>query len=162
MLRSFVIWTMGSFSSVTGMQLWVFATAVGVGIILSLASIRLLNVMMLGEAYSQTLGLNITLSRMLVFVSTSLLAGSVTAFCGPIGFIGIAIPHVARMLFRTANHGVLVPGSLLLGSIAMLACDIIAQLPGYAVSLPLNSITALLGIPIVIYVVIRNRKFMGV
>ncbi len=162
MLKAFVIWTMGSLSSVAGMQLWVFSAAIGVGSILSLLSIRMLNVMQLGEGYAKTLGLNLTVARMLVFVSTSLLAGSVTAFCGPIGFIGIAVPHISRMMFRTANHSVLVPSVMLTGSVTLLLCDIIAQLPGMEATLPLNSVTSLLGIPVVIYVVFRNRKFAGV
>ena len=162
MLKAFVIWTMGSLSSVAGMQLWVFSAAIGVGSILSLLSIRMLNVMQLGEGYAKTLGLNLTVARMLVFISTSLLAGSVTAFCGPIGFIGIAVPHISRMMFRTANHSVLVPSVMLTGSVTLLLCDIIAQLPGMEATLPLNSVTSLLGIPVVIYVVFRNRKFAGV
>jgi iron complex transport system permease protein len=162
MLRAFVIWTMGSLGSVAGMQLWVFAIAVGVGLLLSLFSIKILNVMLLGEAYSRSVGLNTTFARVIVFFSTSLLAGSVTAFCGPIGFIGIAVPHVARMIFKTSNHTILVPGVILLGSMVMLLCDIVSQVPGFQITLPLNSVAALLGIPIVIYVVLRNRKFAGV
>jgi iron complex transport system permease protein len=118
--------------------------------------------MLLGDAYAKGVGLNLTLSRVLIFSSTSLLAGGVTAFCGPIGFIGIAVPHVARMIFRTANHSVLMPGVMLLGSIAMLFADIVSQLPGFEVTLPINSVTALLGIPIVIYVVVKNQRFAGV
>lgn len=162
MLRAFVIWTMGSLSSVAGMQLWVFAFIIGIGLLLSLISIRLLNVMLLGDAYARGVGLNITLSRILVFTSTSLLAGGVTAFCGPIGFIGIAVPHVARLIFKTANHTILLPGVMLLGSIVLLLCDIIAQLPGFDITLPINSVAALLGIPIVVYVVLRNQRFSGV
>ncbi len=162
MLKAFVIWTMGSLSSVAGMQLQVFAIIIGVGLVLSIISIRLLNVMLLGDAYAKGVGLNLTVTRVLIFSSTSLLAGGVTAFCGPIGFIGIAVPHVARMIFRTANHSVLIPGVMLLGSIAMLLADIVGQLPGFEVTLPINSVTALLGIPIVIYVVIKNQRFSGV
>lgn len=162
MLKAFVIWTMGSLSSVAGMQLQVFAIIVGVGLVLSLISIRLLNVMLLGDTYAKGVGLNLTITRVLIFSSTSLLAGGVTAFCGPIGFIGIAVPHVARMIFHTANHSVLIPGVMLLGSIAMLFADIVSQLPGFEVTLPINSVTALLGIPIVIYVVVKNQRFAGV
>lgn len=162
MLRAFVIWTMGSLSSVAGMQLWVFAAATALGLLLSIFSIRVLNVMLLGESYSRSVGLNITMARAIIFVSTSLLAGSVTAFCGPIGFIGIAVPHVARMIFRTSNHMVLLPGVIIIGSLVMLLCDIVSQLPGLDITLPLNSVAALLGIPIVIYVVFKNQKFAGV
>ena len=162
MLRAFVIWTMGSLSSVAGMQLWVFSIIMAIGLILSLISIKILNVLLLGDAYARGVGLNITLSRILVFSSTSLLAGGVTAFCGPIGFIGIAVPHVARLIFRTANHAILLPGVMLLGSIVLLLCDIISQLPGFNITLPINSVAALLGIPIVIYVVLKNQRFSGV
>jgi iron complex transport system permease protein len=162
MLKAFVIWTMGSLSSVAGMQLQVYAIIIAVGLLLSFISIRLLNVMLLGDAYAKGVGLNLTVTRVLIFTSTSLLAGGVTAFCGPIGFIGIAVPHLARMIFRTANHVVLIPGVMLLGSIAMLFADIVSQLPGFEVTLPINSVTALLGIPIVIYVVIKNQRFAGV
>lgn len=162
MLKAFVIWTMGSLSSVAGMQLQVFAIIISVGLVLSIISIRMLNVMLLGDAYAKGVGLNLTITRVLIFSSTSLLAGGVTAFCGPIGFIGIAVPHVARMVFRTANHSVLIPGVMLLGSIAMLFADIVSQLPGFEVTLPINSVTALLGIPIVVYVVIKNQRFAGV
>jgi iron complex transport system permease protein len=118
--------------------------------------------MLLGDAYSKGVGLNLTLTRILVFSSTSLLAGGVTAFCGPIGFIGIAVPHIARLVFRTADHKVLIPGVMLLGSIALLFADIVSQLPGFEVTLPINSVAALLGIPIVIYIVIKNQRFTGV
>lgn len=162
MLKAFVIWTMGSLSSVAGMQLKVFAFIVVVGLALSFISMRLLNVLLLGDSYARGVGLNLTLTRTLIFTSTSLLAGGVTAFCGPIGFIGIAVPHIARMIFRTANHAVLIPGVLLLGSIMLLFADIVSQLPGLEVTLPINSISALLGIPIVIFVVIKNQRFSGV
>jgi iron complex transport system permease protein len=113
---------------------------------------------LLGEDYARTMGLNITLTRIMVFASTSLLAGTVTAFCGPIGFIGIAIPHIARLLFKTANHFVLVPATVLLGISILLISDIVSQLPGNSAVLPINSITALLGIPIIIWIVFRNKK----
>lgn len=162
MLRAFVIWTMGSLSSVAGMQLTVFATIVGVALLLSFFSVRILNVLLLGDAYARGVGLNLTVSRLLIFTSTSLLAGGVTAFCGPIGFIGIAVPHITRMVFKTANHKILLPGVILIGSIFLILCDIIAQLPGFDITLPINSVAALMGIPIVIYVVMKNQRFSGV
>ena len=161
-LRAFVIWTMGSLSSVAGMQLWVFSFMVGLGLLLSLFSFRALNVLLLGESYSKNIGLNVTLARIIIFSSTSLLAGAVTAFCGPIGFIGIAVPHIARMVFKTANHAILIPGVIVIGSSTLLLCDIISQLPGNDATLPINSVAALLGIPIVIYIVMRNRRFAGI
>ena len=113
---------------------------------------------MVGENYARSMGMNIRATRILLFTSTSLLAGTVTAFCGPIGFIGIVIPHITRMLFRTANHMILLPGSMLLGAILLLISDIISQLPGTDSTLPINSITALIGIPIIIWLIIKNRR----
>ncbi len=152
-LKSFVIWTMGSLGDVTMRQLWVLSAAVVVGVLLTLSIIKPLNVMLLGENYARTMGVNISRTRAIIFVATTLLAGSVTAFCGPIGFVGLAIPHVARMLFRTANHATLIPASMLLGAVMMLGCDVISK----SLLLPINAITALCGIPIVVFVVLQNR-----
>jgi iron complex transport system permease protein len=162
MLKSFMIWTMGSLGGVTSTQLRIMVPAVAGGLILSLASIKLLNAMLLGENYARSLGMNITMARIMVFFSTSLLAGTITAFCGPIAFIGIAVPHLSRLLFRNADHAVLVPATILTGGIVMLGSDIIARLPGLDSSLPINSVTALLGIPVVIWIVIRNQKLTGI
>jgi iron complex transport system permease protein len=115
--------------------------------------VKPLNLLLLGEEYARSMGLNATRSRALIFASTTLLAGTVTAFCGPIGFIGMALPHVARMLFADADHRVLIPGCLLLGADVMLMCDIISKF----FTVPINAITALIGIPIVVWVVIRNK-----
>ncbi len=161
-LKSFMIWTMGSMGGVTSSQLKIMIPAVMAGLALSLASIKLLNAMLLGENYARSLGMNVTLARVMVFFSTSLLAGTITAFCGPIAFVGIAVPHLARMLFRNADHAVLMPATILTGGIVMLGSDIIAQLPGLDSSLPINSVTALLGIPVVIWIVIRNQKLTGI
>ena len=152
-LKSFVIWTMGSLGDVSISQLWLMIPAVVIGIILSVAVIKPLNLLLLGESYARSMGLNIKRSRMIIFVSTTLLAGTVTAFCGPIGFVGLAIPHVARALFKDADHRVLMPGAALCGAVILLSCDLISKL----LTLPINTITSLLGIPIVIWVVVRNK-----
>lgn len=152
-LKSFVIWTMGSLGDVSMSQLWLMIPAVVIGIILSVAVIKPLNLLLLGENYARSMGLNIKRSRMIIFVSTTLLAGTVTAFCGPIGFVGLAIPHVARALFKDADHRVLMPGAALCGAVILLSCDLISKL----LTLPINTITSLLGIPIVIWVVVRNK-----
>ena len=152
-LKSFVIWTMGSLGDVSMSQLWLMIPAVVIGIILSVAVIKPLNLLLLGESYARSMGLNIKRSRMIIFVSTTLLAGTVTAFCGPIGFVGLAIPHVARALFKDADHRVLMPGAALCGAVILLSCDLISKL----LTLPINTITSLLGIPIVIWVVVRNK-----
>jgi len=159
MLKAYVIWTMGSLGNLTSSQLNILLTTVAMGIILSVLSVKMLNVLLLGENYAGSLGLNVRSSRILIFTGTSILAGSVTAFCGPIGFIGIAVPHIARMLFRTSDHKILIPGTILAGSTIMLVSDIISQLPGSDKVLPINSVTALIGIPVVIWVILRNRKY---
>ncbi len=159
MLKAFIVWTMGSLGSITTEQLTVVVPAIVAGILLALAKMKDLNAFLLGETYARSLGVPIFRSRLWIFLSASILAGTVTAFCGPIGFVGIAVPHLARVLFRTSDHRVLLPATLLLGANAMLLSDIIAQLPGLQATLPINSVTALLGIPIVIWMIIRNRKF---
>ena len=153
-LKSFVIWTMGSLGDVTSKQLGLLLPAVLIGLSVSVAVIKPLNLLLLGEQYARTMGLNVRRSRYLIFLSTTLLAGTVTAFCGPIGFVGLAIPHIARMLFCNADHRVLVPASALCGAVVLLCCDIVSKW----LTLPINTITALLGIPIVIWVVIRNKN----
>ncbi len=158
MLKAFVVWTMGSLGGVSVTQLKVLIPGIVFGLMISFLSIKILNAMLVGENYAKSMGLNVRLSRFLIFFSTSLLAGSITAFCGPIGFIGIAVPHIARLVFKTANHNVLLPGTLIIGGIVLLFSDIISQLPGKESTLPINSITALVGIPIVIWIIIRNKK----
>lgn len=155
-LKSFVIWTMGSLGDVTSAQLGLFIPAVVAGIIITIAIIKPLNMLLLGEAYARTMGLNIGRTRLMIMLSTTLLAGTVTAFCGPIGFIGLAIPHVARALFRNADHRTLMPATALTGALSLLLCDIISKL----LTLPVNTITALLGIPIVIWVVVCNKNIV--
>ena len=153
-LKSFVIWTMGSLGDVTTSQLHLMLPAVLIGLVVSVAVIKPLNLLLLGEQYARTMGLNVRRSRYLIFLSTTLLAGTVTAFCGPIGFVGLAIPHIARMLFSNADHRILLPASALCGAVTLLICDIVSK----SLTLPINTITALLGIPIVIWVVIRNKS----
>lgn len=155
-LKSFVIWTMGSLGDVTKSQLALVAPAIVAGLMISVSVIKPMNLLLLGESYARTMGLNITRTRSLILLSTTLLAGTVTAFCGPIGFIGLAIPHVARALFSNADHRVLMPATALTGAVALLLCDIVSKL----LTLPVNTITALLGIPIVIWVVVRNKNIV--
>ena len=153
-LKSFVIWTMGSLGDVTGSRLALMLPAVVAGLLLAVAVIKPLNLLLLGENYARTMGLNIQRTRSLIFLSTVLLAGTVTAFCGPVGFIGLAVPHLARMIFSSADHRVLMPASMLSGAALLLICDLLAK----TLTLPINTITALMGIPVVIFVVIRNRN----
>ena len=155
-LKSFVVWTMGSLGDVTSSQLWLVAPAILAGLVLSVAVIKPMNLMLLGEAYARTMGLNIRRTRSLILLSTTLLAGTVTAFCGPVGFIGLAIPHLARIIFQEADHRVLLPATALSGAISLLLCDIVSKL----LTLPVNTVTALLGIPIVVWVVVRNKNIV--
>lgn len=152
-LKSFVIWTMGSLGDVSTPQLILLTIAVMGGHVLAIAVIKPLNLLLLGEQYARTMGLNIQRTRLRVFFSTTLLAGTVTAFCGPVGFIGLAVPHLSRMLFRAADHRILIPASALTGSAVLLLCDIVSKW----LTLPINTVTALMGIPIVIWVVLRHK-----
>lgn len=158
MLKAFMVWTMGSLGSLSASQLQILAISTFIGILICIGIMKTLNLMLLGENYARSLGLNIKLSRSIIFISTSLLAGTVTAFCGPIAFIGIAVPHISRILFKTSDHKILIPGTMLCGAAILLMSDMISQLPGYDVTLPINSVTALLGIPIVIIIVVRSKK----
>ena len=153
-LKAFVIWTMGSLGDGTFDQLAVLVPSIIAGLLLAVVTIKPLNLLLFGEEYAVTMGLNIRRSRGLLFLSTTLLAGTVTAFCGPIGFIGLAMPHVTRMLFRNSDHRVLVPGTVLSGAAVLLLCDLVSKM----FTLPINAITALLGIPIVVWVVLRNKS----
>ena len=153
-LKAFVIWTMGSLGDVTFDQLAVLVPSIIAGLLLAVVTIKPLNLLLFGEEYAVTMGLNIRRSRGLLFLSTTLLAGTVTAFCGPIGFIGLAMPHVTRMLFRNSDHRVLVPGTVLSGAAVLLLCDLVSKM----FTLPINAITALRGIPIVVWVVLRNKS----
>lgn len=153
-LKAFVIWTMGSLGDVTLSQLYILTPAIAVGLLLAIVTIKPLNLLLFGEEYAVTMGLNIRRSRCLLFLSTTLLAGTVTAFCGPIGFIGLAMPHVTRMLFDNSDHRVLLPGTILTGASVLVLCDLISKL----FTLPINAITALLGIPVVVWVVLRNKS----
>ncbi|MEG1955958.1 MAG: iron ABC transporter permease [Mucinivorans sp.] len=157
-LKGFVLWTMGSLGGLTSSQLGVLFVTVVVGTGLSISSIKGLDLLLLGENYARTMGLNVARSRVLIFGATSLLAGGVTAFCGPIAFIGIAAPHVARLIFRRADHRVMLPASVLVGVNMMLLCDVIAGLPFSEMVLPINTVASLMGIPIVIMVVLNGGK----
>ena len=152
-LKSYVIWTMGSLGDITTGQLWMLAISTVAGLVLAVVTIKSLNLLLLGETAAISSGLNIRRSRGLLFLSTTLLAGGITAFCGPIGFIGLAMPHVARAIFGTSDHRVLIPAAGLVGIVSMLLCDMFSKL----MLLPLNSITSLLGIPLVIWIVLKHR-----
>jgi iron complex transport system permease protein len=157
-LKSFVIWTMGSLGNVTGSQLWVMVLAIVPLLLLTLAYAKVLNGLLLGEEYAVTMGIRIRRTRAMVLATTSIMAGTITAFCGPIGFIGIAVPHMARFLFNRSDHRILIPATALTGMGVLVLSDMISQLPGTERILPINAVTSLIGIPVVIWLVIVNRK----
>ena len=157
-LKSFVVWTMGSLGDVTLGQLGLLLPAVVLGLVLAVAVIKPLNLLLLGENYARTMGLDIRRSRQLIFLSTTLLAGTVTAFCGPISFIGLAVPHIARLMLGTSNHNSLLPVTMLTGGAIALLCNFICILPGEAGIIPLNAVTPVIGAPIIIYVIVNQRK----
>ena len=143
---------MGSLGHITTTQLGIMPPMLCLGLLISIVCIKPLNLLLLGENYARTMGMNIKRSRTLIFISTALLTGTVTAFCGPVGFIGLAVPHVTRLLFNNADHRILVPATMLTGLISMLLCDIIAK----KFLLPVNCITALLGVPVILWVIAKN------
>ncbi|OJJ15207.1 iron ABC transporter [marine bacterium AO1-C] len=157
-IQEYLMWTFGSLGGVTQKHLAVLSICVGVGILGSFMLTKTLNILLLGENYAQSLGLTVKRARILIILVTSILAGSITAFCGPIGFVGIAVPHLTRSWFNSSDHRLLVPASAILGSILMLVCDIIAKVPGSSATLPINAVTALIGAPVVIFVIIQRKN----
>jgi iron complex transport system permease protein len=157
-LKSFVIWSMGSLGNVTGAQLTIMAWAILPLLVISMAFSKVLNGLMLGEEYALTMGVRIQRTRLIIFATTSILAGTITAFCGPIGFIGIAVPHMARFLLNRSDHRVLIPVSMLTGMVVLVFSDMVSRLPGTEQILPINAVTSLIGIPVVIWLVVMNRK----
>lgn len=159
-LQQYIFWGFGSLGNLSWKELGVFFIIYLIGLLLSIISIKGLNTLLLGENYAKSLGLNLKQSRFIIIIATSLLAGTITAFAGPIAFIGLAIPHITRQVFNTANHKVLLPAVFLFGAIIMLICDSIAQLPTSDYTLPINAITSLIGAPVVIWLLVRKRKMI--
>jgi len=157
-IQAFSLWSAGSFSGVTWSQLGAFAPTVLLALGVALILPKTLNALLLGEAYARSLGVNVRLARLAVIVSASLLAGATTAFCGPVGFIGVAVPHVTRALLGTSDHRQVVPATLAFGALLALVADLIAQVPGSQAILPLNTVTALFGVPVVAWVLLRNQS----
>ena len=157
-VKAYVIWGLGSFSRVSGDQMWVFVGIMGVLLPLSLLLVKTLNLLLLGDGYARNLGLNIRQARILVIVSAGVLTAIVTAYCGPIAFLGLAVPHLCRMLFQTSDHRILLPASIFVGASLALGCNLLARMPGLEGALPVNSVTALIGAPIVASILFRKRK----
>lgn len=160
-IQAYVIWSFGSLGSLSWTELSVLIPIIVASLVLSVLLSKQLNALLLGEDYAESMGLNLKSTRILIIVNTSLLAGTITAFCGPIAFIGLAIPHIARMLFNTGNHLLLTPLVILLGGIGLLFFDLIAQLPGMQETLPINAVTSLFGAPFVIWLIMKrsNMKY---
>lgn len=159
-LQQYIFWGFGSLSNLSWEELLIFFSIYGVGIVLSIFSVKSLNALLLGDNYAKSLGLSLKTSRFVIIFATSLIAGVITAFAGPIAFIGLAIPHLTRQIFKTSNHKILLPAVFLFGAIVMLICDSIAQVPTSDYTLPINAITALVGAPVVIWLLVRQRKMM--
>lgn len=157
-IRAYVIWGLGSFSRVSGNQMMLFVTLMAILLPLSFLLIKTLNLMLLGYGYARNLGLNIKRARLLVIVSAGVLTAIVTAYCGPIIFLGLAVPHLARAMFQTSDHRTLMPATLLLGAALALICNLLARMPGFEGALPVNSVTALVGAPVVASVLFNKRK----
>jgi len=159
-LQQYIFWGFGSLGNLSWNELLIFGAIYFVGLLLSVFSIKGLNSLLLGDNYAKSLGLNLKKNRLIIILATSLIAGTITAFAGPIAFIGLAIPHLTRQIFTTSNHKILLPAVCLFGAIVMLVCDSIAQIPGSDYILPINAITALVGAPVVIWLLVRQRKMM--
>ncbi|MCD6307782.1 MAG: iron chelate uptake ABC transporter family permease subunit, partial [Candidatus Latescibacteria bacterium] len=156
-VHAYVSWTFGSFASVTRYQLRVFVPVALAGIVASFGVVKTLNALLLGETYGESMGLDVERARVSIILITAVLSGSVTAFCGPVAFIGIAVPHLCRSLFGTSDHRVILPASLLTGGITALLADVVAQLPGSTAVLPLNAVTSLVGAPVVIWFILKRK-----
>ncbi len=158
--QSYIAWTFGSFAGVTWKQLVFFAPTVCVGLAVAWVLTKPLNAFLLGEGYARSMGVNVRRTRFWIILGASLLAGTVTAYCGPIGFLGIAIPHLCRLILKTSDHHALVPAVILMGAALALFADVLAQAPGTRIVLPLNAVTSLIGAPVVIGVILRRRQAM--
>jgi iron complex transport system permease protein len=157
-IQQFLFWSFGSLGNLSWNELLVFIVIYSIGMLATLTIIKPLNSLLLGENYAKSLGINVKKNRNIILIITSVLTGVITAFAGPIAFIGLAVPHIARMIFTTSNHKILIPAVVILGAIIMLICDAIAQLPTSEFTLPINAITSLFGAPIVIWLLIRKKK----
>ena len=160
-LQKFTFWSMGNLGNLSWSSIGILSICVTIGLLLSLISIKPLNALLLGENYARSLGMNYKRTRLIIIIATSILAGSITAYSGPIAFIGLAVPHIAKLVFQTSNHTILFWATLLLGAIIMLICDSISQLPGSDLTLPINAVTSIFGAPIVIWLLVRKRKMMN-
>ncbi len=159
-LQKFTFWSMGNIGNLSWQNISILAICVLVGTSLSLFSLKSLDALLLGENYAKSMGLNIKKSRFIIIIATSILAGSITAFAGPIAFVGLAVPHLAKLLFQTSNHKILFWSTILIGAIIMLFCDTVSQLPGLDFTLPINAITSIIGAPVVVWLLVRKKSVL--
>ena len=157
-VKAFVVWGLGSFSRVSGDEMVLFVVLMAILLPLSFLLVKPMNLLLLGDRYASNLGLNIRRARLLVILCSGVLVAIVTAYCGPIMFIGLAVPHLARAIFRTSDHRILIPATMLCGAALALVCNLIARMPGFEGALPVNSVTALVGAPVIAAVLFRRRK----
>lgn len=160
-LQKFTFWSLGNLGNLSWTSILILFICVTIGLILSIFSIKPLNALLLGENYAKSLGLNYKKAKLIIIFATSILAGSITAFAGPIAFIGLAVPHIAKLVFQTSNHTILFWSTILFGAIIMLICDVISQVPGSDITLPINAVTSIFGAPIVIWLLVGKRKMMA-
>lgn len=160
-LQKFTFWSLGNLGNLSWLSICILAVSVFIGLLMSLLSVKSLNALLLGENYARSLGLDFKKTRLIIIFATSILAGSITAFAGPIAFVGLAVPHLAKLLFKTSNHLILYWSTLLIGAVIMLICDVISQMPGMEITLPINAITSIFGAPIVVWLLIRKRKIVN-
>jgi len=160
-LQKFTFWALGNLGNMSWPSIGILSICVGLGLVLSAFCVKPLNALLLGENYARSMGMNYRRTRLIIIFATSILAGSITAYAGPIAFIGLAVPHIAKLVFQTSNHSILFWATLLLGAIIMLICDSISQLPGSDLTLPINAVTSIFGAPVVIWLLIRKRKMMN-
>lgn len=159
-LQQYIYWSFGTVGNLSWSQVGLLGLITVIGLLISIYSIKPLNALLLGENYAQSMGVKIRKSRYLIIIATGILAGSVTAFAGPIAFLGLAVPHLTRQIFNTTDHKILVPGVVLYGAILLLICDTIAQLPSSSYVLPINAITSVIGAPVIIWLLVRKRKMI--
>jgi iron complex transport system permease protein len=157
-MQVYILWTFGSLGGLNWQEIEILAIVLFIGVALAFLQIKPLNAWLLGDHYARSLGINVKRSRLVIILSASILTGAVTAFCGPIAFVGLAVPHLTRLVINSHNHKTLIPAVLVGGAALLLFCDILAQLPGSTYVLPVNALTALIGAPVVIWVIVRNKK----
>jgi iron complex transport system permease protein len=157
-MQVYILWTFGSLGGLNWQEIQILALVLLAGGMLAFMEIKSLNAWMLGDHYARSLGINVERSRIVIILSASILTGAVTAFCGPIAFVGLAVPHLTRLVINSHNHKTLIPAVMAGGAILLLFCDTVSQLPGSTYVLPVNALTALIGAPVVIWIVIRNKK----